>query len=200
LAAASLLAGVEGAALLQSKVPVRRASGFWVTGSAAVLFVASAGTKLAVPASGADPLFWLLILAALAALLILVSSLAGAKPIAGSQAALSAVVALLVLAGFAWVYYSMLQQTGASETVWARSVYLYAGIEAMAFGAAGFFFGKEVTRGQVPANVARFVAAIKAKGDAYNTPTIKALPAQDQIALAQEYWQQLAEEADRLFG
>lgn len=34
------------------------------------------------------------------------------------------------------------------ELDWARYIYLFTGVEALAFGAAGFFFGREVNRGR----------------------------------------------------
>lgn len=38
------------------------------------------------------------------------------------------------------------KQTGAEELAWTRSVYLLSGLEAIAFAAAGYFFGSEVNR------------------------------------------------------
>lgn len=40
----------------------------------------------------------------------------------------------------------MRKQTGAEELDWTRSVYLLSGLEAIAFAAAGYFFGSEVNR------------------------------------------------------
>ena len=52
--------------------------------------------------------------------------------------------AAIVAFGF-FVYY-MLGQTKTEEKEWTRAVYLFQGVEAVAFAAAGFIFGKEVHR------------------------------------------------------
>lgn len=59
---------------------------------------------------------------------------------------LASFVALLALAGFAWFITYMLGLTTTTETQWTRAVYLFTGAEAIAFAAAGFFFGREVNR------------------------------------------------------
>jgi len=56
-------------------------------------------------------------------------------------------VAVIALVGFAWfIVYLMGRTTSASELEWTRAVYLLSGVEAIAFAAAGFLFGKEVNR------------------------------------------------------
>jgi hypothetical protein len=40
----------------------------------------------------------------------------------------------------------MMGQTKAPELEWNRSAYLFAGVEAIAYAAAGFLFGREVHR------------------------------------------------------
>ena len=50
-----------------------------------------------------------------------------------------------VIACGSFVYY-MLGQTKTEEKEWTRAVYLFQGVEAVAFAAAGFIFGKEVHR------------------------------------------------------
>lgn len=58
-------------------------------------------------------------------------------------------VAVLALIGFAvLVLFLFLKAPGASELEWTRSVYLLSAVEAVAFAAAGFLFGKEVHRQQ----------------------------------------------------
>src|SRR3989442_61037 len=59
---------------------------------------------------------------------------------------LASVVALAALAGFAWFVIYMLQLSSATEVAWARAVYVFGGVEAIAFAAAGFLFGREVHR------------------------------------------------------
>ncbi|OGO05722.1 MAG: hypothetical protein A2Z76_00465 [Chloroflexi bacterium RBG_13_56_8b] len=58
------------------------------------------------------------------------------------------IVAFVILVIFGFFAYFMLGKTGAEETEWTRSVYVFSGIEAIAFAAAGFLFGKEVHRAQ----------------------------------------------------
>ncbi|GIW33490.1 hypothetical protein [Meiothermus sp.] len=51
-----------------------------------------------------------------------------------------------VLVGFAVLVVYMLSLLDSSETTWNRALYLFAGVEAIAFAAAGYFFGREVHR------------------------------------------------------
>jgi hypothetical protein len=66
------------------------------------------------------------------------------------------IVALIVLGGFAGLlYYLFTISSGADEILWSRSMFLYGGVEALAFAAAGFLFGKEVHRQQAESAEAR---------------------------------------------
>src|ERR1051325_3701224 len=58
------------------------------------------------------------------------------------------VVAIVVLYFFWTQLKSMmsLAQANAAEPLWSRSAYIYGGVEAIAFAAAGFLFGREVHR------------------------------------------------------
>jgi hypothetical protein len=58
------------------------------------------------------------------------------------------VVAFVILVVFGVFVYYMLGLTKVAETEWTRAVYLFNGVEAVAFAAAGFLFGKEVHRAQ----------------------------------------------------
>ncbi|GEM84005.1 hypothetical protein [Meiothermus hypogaeus] len=51
-----------------------------------------------------------------------------------------------VLGGFAVLVVYMFSLLASSETTWSRALYLFAGVEAMAFAAAGYLFGREVNR------------------------------------------------------
>ncbi|MDW8425638.1 MAG: hypothetical protein RMK51_06860 [Meiothermus sp.] len=51
-----------------------------------------------------------------------------------------------VLVGFAVLVVYMFGLLASSETTWNRALYLFAGVEAIAFAAAGYFFGREVHR------------------------------------------------------
>jgi hypothetical protein len=53
------------------------------------------------------------------------------------------IVSLVLFFGFVWY---MLELTNSAEPQWTRTVYLFNGVEAIAFAAAGFFFGREVHR------------------------------------------------------
>jgi hypothetical protein len=58
-------------------------------------------------------------------------------------------VAVVALVGFASIIAYLLSRTlAATELEWTRAVYLLNGVEAIAFAAAGFLFGKEVHRQQ----------------------------------------------------
>jgi len=56
-------------------------------------------------------------------------------------------IAAIALFFFGWLTITMLSKTTEqSETSWSRALYLYRGVEALAFAAAGFLFGREVQR------------------------------------------------------
>lgn len=61
----------------------------------------------------------------------------------GAAAPIVGVVALVVFVVF--VFYLM-GRVSDTEQQWSRLVYLFGGVEAVAFAAAGYFFGKEVNR------------------------------------------------------
>ncbi len=69
----------------------------------------------------------------------------GDKPTNGRDRAIIWIGAA-VLAGFALLVIYMLSLLTSSETTWNRALYLFAGVEAIAFAAAGYFFGREVHR------------------------------------------------------
>lgn len=55
-------------------------------------------------------------------------------------------VAIVIIVGFIASIIFLLVQTSVSDLQWARDVYLFGGIEAIAFAAAGFLFGTQVQR------------------------------------------------------
>jgi hypothetical protein len=57
-------------------------------------------------------------------------------------------VAVIVLVCFGTVLQKMLSQTGPeiADAQWSRYTFLYSGLEALAYAAAGFLFGREVNR------------------------------------------------------
>src|SRR5687767_3848557 len=58
-------------------------------------------------------------------------------------------VGFAVLIGYALFLNAMLNRVEDTlEIDWSRYLYLFTGVEALAFGAAGFFFGREVNRGR----------------------------------------------------
>lgn len=63
--------------------------------------------------------------------------------------AIAPALGVLILAAFAVFIIFMLANLDLSETEWARATYLFAGVEAVAFAAAGYFFGTQVQRGKV---------------------------------------------------
>ena len=56
------------------------------------------------------------------------------------------IVGVAVLAGFALLLMFLLQRLSLGDTEWNRAIYLFGGVEAIAFAAAGYFFGKEINR------------------------------------------------------
>jgi hypothetical protein len=96
-----------------------------------------------------------------------------------TQGLIPLLVAILIL----WYFGSALKRMfglttpAVNEVEWGRNVYLYSGIEALAYAAAGFLFGREVNRqraeraeehaeqAQQQANTANSAAAVsEAKG------------------------------------
>jgi hypothetical protein len=56
------------------------------------------------------------------------------------------IIALLIIIGFGLFIFYMLSIAKVNELEWSRTIYLFSGIEAIAFAATGFLFGKEVHR------------------------------------------------------
>lgn len=68
-----------------------------------------------------------------------------AKPVLSGVALVVAVVALIAFGAFVWF---MITERGAEETPWTRLAWLFASVEAVAFGAAGALFGSSIQRQQ----------------------------------------------------
>jgi len=56
------------------------------------------------------------------------------------------IIGVVTLAAFGASSYYLARHIGAEQLQWDRLVYIFGGIEAVAFAAAGYFFGKEVNR------------------------------------------------------
>lgn len=65
----------------------------------------------------------------------------------------AALISLLCYAGL--VLYALSYSWTAPDNVWVRVIYLLTGVEAIAFAAAGFLFGREVHRGAAEASKER---------------------------------------------
>ena len=77
------------------------------------------------------------------------------------------VVAVVALFSFGLLIMYMLSRTSdATELEWQRDVYLLSGVEAVAFAAAGFLFGKEIHRQQAEQATARADKAEEKAADA----------------------------------
>lgn len=72
---------------------------------------------------------------------------------------LSPIVAILALLGFGGFTIYLVLISTVQEPEWTRDVYLYGGIEAVAFAAAGFLFGSEVRRRQAEQAIERALEA-----------------------------------------
>jgi hypothetical protein len=57
------------------------------------------------------------------------------------------IIAVLFLVILFIIIFNLFRRTGATEIAWQRSVYLLTGVEAIAFAAAGYLFGRDVHRG-----------------------------------------------------
>ena len=84
---------------------------------------------------------------------------------------LAPIVAIAALLAFAWFIIYMLGLTQAEEPEWTRAVYLFTGVEAIAFAAAGFLFGREVHRKEAQKAGERADAADKRATEAQNSAT-----------------------------
>jgi flagellar basal body-associated protein FliL len=67
----------------------------------------------------------------------------------GEKGKVIIVIAVVVLAAFAVLIAYMMLHLQDDDKTWTRALYLYGGVEAIALAAAGFIFGKEVSREQV---------------------------------------------------
>lgn len=61
---------------------------------------------------------------------------------------MSLAVACLAITGFGVFVMFLLTRLGLDDLQWTRATYLLNGVEAIAFAAAGFLFGREVQRGR----------------------------------------------------
>jgi hypothetical protein len=73
------------------------------------------------------------------------------------------VIGAIAIVAFGVFCVYLMKHVGAAQTEWDRLVYVFGGVEAIAFAAAGYFFGREVHRER--ANKAENKAD-KAEGDA----------------------------------
>lgn len=56
------------------------------------------------------------------------------------------IVGVIVLLLFGWFTIFMIQKRAEADPQWSHLVYVYGSVEAIAFAAAGFLFGREVNR------------------------------------------------------
>jgi hypothetical protein len=61
----------------------------------------------------------------------------------------SLAIAVIVLVAFVVLIVYMMRHLEADEKYWTRALYLFGGVEAVAFAAAGYLFGREVSRQQI---------------------------------------------------
>ncbi len=55
-------------------------------------------------------------------------------------------IAIGILVGYGFFIYFLIGKADAKEPDWSRLIYLFSGVEAIVFAAAGFLFGREVNR------------------------------------------------------
>jgi hypothetical protein len=63
-----------------------------------------------------------------------------------TQGIIPLIIAVVILFLFWNLVKTMMEMTKAPELEWNRAAYLFAGVEAIAYAAAGFLFGREVHR------------------------------------------------------
>ncbi len=56
------------------------------------------------------------------------------------------IIAVAALIAYGFFIHFLLGKVGADEPQWSRSIFLFSGVEAIVFAAAGFLFGREVNR------------------------------------------------------
>ena len=56
------------------------------------------------------------------------------------------IIAVAILIAYGFFIYYLLGKVGGDEREWSRSIFLFSGVEAIVFAAAGFLFGREVNR------------------------------------------------------
>jgi hypothetical protein len=80
-----------------------------------------------------------------------------------------ALLGVAVLAGFAIFIIYLLNHIQENDIQWSRAIYLFGGVEAVAFAAAGYFFGTQVQRGRVEEAKKEADAATQVKEAAQTT-------------------------------
>src|SRR3984957_6425155 len=86
------------------------------------------------------------------------------------QSPVTLVAALAVLFAFAFVLWHMINiSASADDKLWTRSTYVFGSVEAIAFAAAGFLFGREVHRAQAVKAEQRAASAEKSATEASTT-------------------------------
>ncbi len=56
------------------------------------------------------------------------------------------IIAVAALIAYGFFIHFLLGRVGTDEPEWSRSIFLFSGVEAIVFAAAGFLFGREVNR------------------------------------------------------
>jgi hypothetical protein len=109
----------------------------------------------------------------------------GGGPTGGQvRDAVAILVGLFFLMLFSCIIVFMLSQTGLSELRWTRALYLLSGIEAVAFAAAGFFFGGTISRKETERAERRAAQAAGDAADAIEEATsLKVAATQSQVRL-----------------
>jgi hypothetical protein len=90
------------------------------------------------------------------------------------------IIGVLALACFGIFLNYLLKNISLNDLQWNRAIYLFGGVEAIAFSAAGYFFGKEVNRqraenAEAAAFNAAFIATSETKKDAESNAKLQAL-------------------------
>lgn len=66
--------------------------------------------------------------------------------VGNGRSSLQYIIAVALLVGYGFFVYYLIGRVDSGDPAWSRLIYLFSGVEALVFAAAGFLFGKEVNR------------------------------------------------------
>jgi hypothetical protein len=107
----------------------------------------------------------------------------------------AAIVVMLIYAGFAVVTFIRAGDGTLTDSVWSHTLWVVQGVEAVAFTAVGWLFGREVRRGEADAAKKQADAATENAGHAKENARSSEEKA-EQARNAEKAWQERASSAE----